>query len=79
MHAEFVNDLAARVARLEASLGNVSTKVSAIEERLSGLPTRADLWKTVAVASGAVISAMWLAIQFFARPYLESLAPHVAG
>ncbi|KJV36260.1 hypothetical protein [Luteibacter yeojuensis] len=79
MHAEFVNDLAARVARLEASLGNVATEVSTIEERVSGMPTRADLWRTVAVAAGAVISAMWLAIQFFAKPYLESLAPHVAG
>ncbi|UPG93523.1 hypothetical protein [Luteibacter aegosomatissinici] len=74
MTAEFVANLADRVGRLEVDVGHISRKVSTIEERISHIPTRADLWKTVAVAAGAVIGAMWFALQFFAKPYLDSLA-----
>lgn len=79
MTAEFVANLAERVGRLEVDVGHISRNVSAIEERIAHMPTRADLWKTVAAAAGAVIGAMWLALQFFAKPYLDSLASHLVN
>jgi hypothetical protein len=79
MTGEFLRDLAVRVGRLEIDLSAIATKVSAIEEKMAHMPTKADLWRTFAVASAAVIGVMWVAVQYLAKPYIDALASRLGG
>lgn len=65
-----MSDLASRVFRLEDAIGKAAGAIERIDERLKHLPTKADLWRSVAVGAGAVIVALWAVIMFLVKPWV---------
>jgi len=71
MGDDLVKDVAGRVTRLEDATRMLTGQVSGILERLNHLPTKAGLWRMVALAAGGVIVAMWAMFQYLAKPWIE--------
>lgn len=59
---------------IETRLRGVETEVAIIKERLSHMPTTAQLWKALAWAGGVTIAAIlgggWWAVQQYLEPLL---------
>jgi len=70
---DLVKDVAGRVTRLEDATRMLTGQVSGILERLNHLPTKAGLWRMVALAAGGVILAMWGMFQYLAKPWIEHI------
>jgi hypothetical protein len=73
MGDDLVKDVAGRVTRLEDATRMLTGQVSGILERLNHLPTKAGLWRMVALAAGGVILAMWGMFQYLAKPWIEHI------
>ena len=73
MGDDLVKDVAGRLTRLEDATRMLTGQVSGILERLNHLPTKAGLWRMVALAAGGVILAMWGMFQYLAKPWIEHI------